>query len=54
MEWEKSQWTLHERWGLPTRTGVPKIHKEGCPIRPIISSINTYNYKLAKYLVEYK
>ena len=32
--------------------GLPKIHKDGCPIRPIISSVNTYNYKLAKYMVE--
>jgi hypothetical protein len=32
--------------------GLPKIHKEGAPIRPIISSIGTYNYRLAKYLDE--
>jgi hypothetical protein len=30
--------------------GLPKIHKEGAPVRPIISAIGTYNYKLAKYL----
>jgi hypothetical protein len=30
--------------------GLPKIHKKDAPIRPIISSIGTYNYKLAKYL----
>ena len=30
--------------------GLPKIHKEGTPLRPIISAIGTY--KLAKYLVE--
>jgi hypothetical protein len=30
--------------------GLPKIHKEGAPIRPIISACGTYNYKLAKYL----
>jgi hypothetical protein len=30
--------------------GLPKVHKEGFPMRPIISSIGTYNYKLAKYL----
>jgi len=30
--------------------GLPKIHKEGAPVRPIISGIGTYNYKLAKYL----
>lgn len=32
--------------------GLPKIHKEGSPIRPIISAVGTYNYKLAKYLDE--
>ena len=31
--------------------GLPKIHKVGCPYRPIVSSINTYNYNLASYLV---
>ena len=31
--------------------GLPKIHKLGNPMRPIISSINTFNYKLAKFLV---
>jgi hypothetical protein len=30
--------------------GLPKVHKEGFSMRPIISSIGTYNYKLAKYL----
>ena len=32
--------------------GLPKIHKKDAPLRPIISSINTYNYNLAKYIVE--
>ena len=32
--------------------GLPKIHKENVPFRPILSSINTYNYKLASYLVD--
>ena len=35
--------------------GLPKLHKtrspnEIPPFRPIVSSINTYNYRLAKYL----
>jgi len=30
--------------------GLPKIHKEGAPVRPIISAIGTYTYKTAKYL----
>ena len=32
--------------------GLPKIHKNGVPVRPIISAIKTYNYNLAKYLDE--
>jgi hypothetical protein len=30
--------------------GLPKIHKNGAPLRPIISAVKTYNYELAKYL----
>jgi hypothetical protein len=30
--------------------GLPKIHKTGNPLRPIISAVGTYNYELAKYL----
>ena len=25
--------------------GLPKIHKENAPIRPIIAAVGTYNYK---------
>ena len=32
--------------------GLPKVHKDNYPIRPIVSSIGTYNYRLAKYLVQ--
>ena len=31
--------------------GLPKVHKPGCPFRPIVSSVNSYNYNLASYLV---
>ena len=31
--------------------GLPKIHKPGNPIRPILTSYETANYNLAKYLV---
>ena len=31
--------------------GLPKIHKTGCPFRPIVSSVNTYNYNLASFLI---
>ncbi|XP_069977670.1 uncharacterized protein [Penaeus vannamei] len=30
--------------------GLPKVHKTGTPLRPIVSSINTFNYNLAKFL----
>ena len=36
------------------RYGLPKVHKPGCPFRPIVSSVNTYNYNLASYLDVYK
>ena len=31
--------------------GLPKTHKQDVPLRPILSAINTFNYKLAKFLV---
>ena len=31
--------------------GLPKVHKDNYPIRPILSACNTPNYMLAKYLV---
>lgn len=31
--------------------GLPKVHKPGCPLRPILSALSTFNYKLAKFLV---
>ena len=31
--------------------GLPKIHKPNVPVRPILCSYNTPNYKLAKFLV---
>ena len=31
--------------------GLPKVHKIGNPLRPILSTIGTHNYKLAKYLI---
>ena len=32
--------------------GVPKIHKEGIPLRPILSMINAPQHKVAKWLAE--
>ena len=30
--------------------GLPKVHKEGMPLRPVLSMIETAQYKIAKYL----
>ena len=35
---------------LPRMYGLPKIHKENTPLRPIVSTINSINYKLAAWL----
>ncbi|XP_046395026.1 uncharacterized protein LOC124162506 [Ischnura elegans] len=34
----------------PRFYGLPKIHKEGTPLRPIVSAINSPTYYVAKYL----
>ena len=31
--------------------GLPKIHKHGIPLRPILSAIKYHSYSLAKFLV---
>ena len=31
--------------------GLPKVHKDNCPLRPIVSACGTHNYKLAKFFV---
>ncbi|CAF1562230.1 unnamed protein product [Adineta ricciae] len=39
------------RGSQPARIyGLPKIHKLGAPLRPIVSASGTFNYKLAKLL----
>jgi hypothetical protein len=32
--------------------GLPKVHKTGYPLRPIISTIGSYQYNLSKYLAK--
>ena len=32
--------------------GLPKVHKEGVPLRPILSAVGTHNHAVAKYLAE--
>lgn len=31
--------------------GLPKVHKQDTPLRPILSAINTFNYAIAKFFV---
>ena len=31
--------------------GLPKIHKNNVPLRPILSCINNYSYKVAKFFI---
>ena len=33
--------------------GLPKVHKEGVPLRPILSSICTCGYDIAKFFIPY-
>ncbi|XP_054861960.1 uncharacterized protein LOC129347772 [Amphiprion ocellaris] len=54
---EKSQiidralyYKLYPGDAIPCIYGLPKIHKEGAPLRPIVSSINSVTYNIAKYL----
>ena len=36
----------------PRFYGLPKIHKEGVPLRPIVSTVNTITYQCAKHLAD--
>ena len=47
---------LYDHLGIPSSKpgilyGLPKVHKDGLPLRPILSSIGTCGYGLAKFLV---
>ena len=35
---------------VPRIYGLPKIHKQGAPLRPIVNTIGSPSYKLATYL----
>ena len=37
---------------ISTLYGLPKVHKQGCPIRPILSSVGSVNHNMAKFLVK--
>ena len=38
--------------GVPSFYGLPKVHKAGTPLRPIVSSINSVTYECASYLAD--
>lgn len=42
---------LYPGEAIPCIYGLPKIHKEGAPLRPLISSIYSVTYKIAKLLI---
>ena len=37
---------------MPHMYGLPKLHKENMPLRPIVSMVNSPYHKLARWLVE--
>ena len=37
---------------IPQIYGLPKIHKEGCPMRPIVCTIDSPSYQLAKFITK--
>ena len=44
-------WKLHSTSSnVPVLYNQPKLHKAGLPMRPVTSSIGSYNYPLSKYL----
>jgi hypothetical protein len=49
--------TYNELYPTGTRIGIlyglPKIHKSSIPLRPILSSINHYSYKIAKFFIPF-
>ncbi|KAJ8019162.1 hypothetical protein HOLleu_42440 [Holothuria leucospilota] len=50
---KKQATQLTPRNSLPSRIyGLPKVHKEGIPLRPIVSSINSPSYNLARHLAD--
>ena len=41
---------FHTGTGFPKFYGLPKVHKEGIPLRPIVSSIGAVSYETSKEL----
>ena len=50
---DKLYYRLYPTSDLPPKFyGLPKIHKSGTPLRPIVSSIGNITYNIAKYLTQ--
>ena len=32
--------------------GLPKLHKDNCPLRPILSAIGTFDCNVSKFLIQ--
>lgn len=41
---------LYPQDSIPCQDGLPKIHKEGALLRPIVSNINSVTYNIAKHI----
>ncbi len=50
-----NQETYNELYPTGSRIGIlyglPKIHKSTIPLRPILSSVNHYSYKIARFFI---
>ena len=44
------QWLGSSARKVPLLYGIPKVHKEGIPLRPIVSFVNSPTYALSKHL----
>ncbi|XP_050924570.1 uncharacterized protein LOC127140827 [Lates calcarifer] len=50
---DKAQYyRLYPQDSIPCLYGLPKIHKEGAPLRPVVSSINSVTYNIAKHIAK--
>lgn len=49
---EQRQYLMNYNPITPRIYGLPKLHKTGIPLRPIVSTIGSPSYKLSKYLIQ--
>jgi hypothetical protein len=47
---DEHKWIKADATRCPVMFCQPKVHKTGMPLRPVISTSNSYNYNLSKYL----